>query len=70
MEASDLEETTKTSDSGTFEAGWAILKSVAGIIVPGGFGVRGVEGKIAAAKYPNQPEHTTLPGFYPEPDMP
>lgn len=30
---------------------WAILKTVDGILVPGGFGVRGVEGKIMAAKY-------------------
>eukprot|EP00617_Octactis_speculum_P028084 CAMPEP_0185753270 /NCGR_PEP_ID=MMETSP1174-20130828/11988_1 /TAXON_ID=35687 /ORGANISM="Dictyocha speculum, Strain CCMP1381" /LENGTH=551 /DNA_ID=CAMNT_0028431029 /DNA_START=192 /DNA_END=1847 /DNA_ORIENTATION=+ len=30
---------------------WASLKSVDGIVVPGGFGERGVEGKIATAKY-------------------
>ncbi len=30
---------------------WDILKSVKGIVVPGGFGKRGIEGKIAAAKY-------------------
>ncbi|MEQ1849304.1 MAG: CTP synthase [Candidatus Peribacteraceae bacterium] len=30
---------------------WAKLKSVAGIIVPGGFGTRGIEGKILAANY-------------------
>lgn len=30
---------------------WDELKSCAGIIVPGGFGIRGTEGKIAAAKY-------------------
>ncbi len=29
----------------------ALLKGVDGILVPGGFGVRGVEGKIAAVKY-------------------
>ncbi len=29
----------------------ALLKGVGGILVPGGFGSRGVEGKIAAAKY-------------------
>lgn len=29
----------------------AILRDVHGIIVPGGFGIRGVEGKIVAAKY-------------------
>lgn len=30
---------------------WADLRSVHGIVVPGGFGVRGVEGKILTAKY-------------------
>lgn len=30
---------------------WELLKSANGILVPGGFGVRGIEGKIAAAKY-------------------
>lgn len=31
--------------------GWQELESAHGIIVPGGFGSRGVEGKIAAARY-------------------
>ncbi len=31
--------------------GWEALKSADGIIVPGGFGSRGIEGKIAAARY-------------------
>lgn len=30
---------------------WAKLKKAAGILVPGGFGNRGIEGKIAAARY-------------------
>ncbi|OGJ54089.1 CTP synthase [Candidatus Peribacteria bacterium RIFCSPHIGHO2_02_FULL_49_16] len=30
---------------------WDELKKVNGIVVPGGFGLRGIEGKIAAAKY-------------------
>lgn len=30
---------------------WDLLKSVDGILVPGGFGKRGIEGKIAAAGY-------------------
>jgi len=33
------------------EEAWALLKSVDGIIVPGGFGKRGIEGKIKAAHY-------------------
>ena len=31
--------------------GWDILKKTNGIIVPGGFGSRGIEGKIMAARY-------------------
>ncbi|EKD48198.1 MAG: CTP synthase, partial [uncultured bacterium] len=30
---------------------WDELKSCAGVVVPGGFGIRGTEGKILAAKY-------------------
>jgi CTP synthase len=33
------------------EKAWSALKSCAGVIVPGGFGSRGIEGKIMAAKY-------------------
>ena len=30
---------------------WAELKSCKGMVIPGGFGIRGIEGKIAAANY-------------------
>lgn len=30
---------------------WKLLKSCGGMVVPGGFGIRGIEGKIAAAQY-------------------
>lgn len=30
---------------------WAALKAVNGIVIPGGFGSRGIEGKISAAQY-------------------
>jgi CTP synthase len=33
------------------EKGWDILKQVDGIVVPGGFGSRGIEGKIRAATF-------------------
>ena len=51
VEASDLEEETKSSDPAKHTAAWDLIRSVAGVLVPGGFGVRGVEGKILAAKY-------------------
>ncbi len=31
--------------------GWDALKTVAGVVVPGGFGTRGIEGKIMAAQW-------------------
>ncbi len=33
------------------EKTWEILKTAQGIVVPGGFGIRGIEGKIKAARY-------------------
>ena len=38
------------------ERGWDILKKADGIIVPGGFGSRGTEGKIKAAQYARENE--------------
>lgn len=40
-----------SADSTRSEKAWAALKSCDGIVVPGGFGSRGIEGKIAAIKY-------------------
>ena len=51
IEASDLEHDTELKDKEKFDKAWEIMHSVAGVLVPGGFGNRGVEGKIAAAKY-------------------
>jgi CTP synthase len=33
------------------DRGWEVLQSVDGIVVPGGFGSRGIEGKIRAARF-------------------
>ncbi|MBI5842635.1 MAG: CTP synthase [Chloroflexi bacterium] len=33
------------------DKGWDVIKSADGILVPGGFGSRGIEGKIMAARY-------------------
>eukprot|EP01036_Dinobryon_divergens_P006563 gene6563-8718_t len=51
IESSDLEDAVKLKHADKYKTAWDILKSVDGILVPGGFGVRGVEGKILAAKY-------------------
>ncbi|KAF3328579.1 CTP synthase isoform X1 [Carex littledalei] len=49
--APDLEEKTKTEQPDLHEKAWNLLKGADGVLVPGGFGERGVEGKILAAKY-------------------
>jgi CTP synthase len=51
VDAGALEEATKAKDPARHEAAWATVRAASGILVPGGFGDRGVEGKIAAAKY-------------------
>lgn len=51
IDASDLEERTKADNIQSYNTAWALLWSCAGIIVPGGFGNRGVEGKILACKF-------------------
>ncbi|MBV18926.1 MAG: CTP synthetase [Euryarchaeota archaeon] len=48
LEASDLE--PEASDD-VHEDAWSRLRAADGILVPGGFGHRGVEGKILAANY-------------------
>ncbi|MBP03269.1 MAG: CTP synthetase [Euryarchaeota archaeon] len=49
IEASHLESDWK--DSGERETAWQLLKQSSGVLVPGGFGDRGVEGKILAAEH-------------------
>lgn len=49
--ASDLEDTTEIENLKAYKAAWKLLKSADGVLVPGGFGDRGVQGKILAAKY-------------------
>lgn len=49
--ATDLEDAAKNENPAMHAAAWAALQSVDGVIVPGGFGGRGAEGKILAAKF-------------------
>lgn len=51
MEAGNLEEEVKVSDPVKYEAAWQKLKAGDGILVPGGFGNRGIEGMVLAANY-------------------
>ncbi|SCU77579.1 LAME_0A01574g1_1 [Lachancea meyersii CBS 8951] len=51
VEASDLEPETNESDKSKFHTAWNKLSAADGVLVPGGFGLRGVEGMILAAKW-------------------
>ncbi|CAM8976799.1 unnamed protein product [Rhodiola kirilowii] len=51
VSAGDLEDTTALESPDAHKSAWEILKGADGVLVPGGFGDRGVQGKILAAKY-------------------
>ncbi|XP_003384096.1 PREDICTED: CTP synthase 2-like [Amphimedon queenslandica] len=51
VEAELLEEETKDTNPTSYHTAWGNLCSANGILVPGGFGGRGIEGKIVAARY-------------------
>merc|ERR1719461_158946 len=51
IESSSLEKREQREDREKYEKAWEDLKSCDGILTPGGFGTRGIEGKIAAARY-------------------
>ncbi|CAH9106518.1 unnamed protein product [Cuscuta europaea] len=49
--AGDLEQVSKKENPDNYMNAWKLLKGADAVLVPGGFGDRGVEGKILAAKY-------------------
>jgi len=51
IDATALEAGSKATDPEAYEKSWETVKACHGILVPGGFGDRGVEGKIAAVRY-------------------
>ncbi|CCX15844.1 CTP synthase [Pyronema domesticum] len=51
VEAEALEPATNTSDPAKFHKAWHDVCTAQGILVPGGFGARGTEGMISAAKW-------------------
>lgn len=51
VEASHLEEPTVASLKADYDQAWNKVRAADGILVPGGFGVRGTEGMIAAARW-------------------
>lgn len=51
IEADDLEPATKDSNAVKYHEAWQQLCNCDGVLVPGGFGTRGIEGKILAAEW-------------------
>ena len=55
MEGTDLESTDENgeekTDKADYDAAWEAIRAADGVIVPGGFGNRGFEGKMLAANY-------------------
>ncbi|KAH6669040.1 CTP synthase [Halenospora varia] len=51
VDASDLEEEARTENPAEFHKAWHAVCTADGILVPGGFGQRGTEGMIQAAKW-------------------
>ncbi len=51
IESADLDDDSAATDPKAHAAAWNLLRGADGILVPGGFGVRGIEGKIKAAEY-------------------
>lgn len=51
VEADSLEDEMKEKDPESYHTAWKSVCGAKGILVPGGFGSRGTEGKILAAEY-------------------
>ena len=51
IESADLDDQTASADPEAHAAAWELLNGADGVLVPGGFGIRGIEGKIKAAEY-------------------
>jgi CTP synthase len=51
VESSDLEPNVERIDAKRHDMAWASLRSANGVLVPGGFGNRGIEGKVMTANY-------------------
>ena len=68
IESESLDDKMKSEDPEKYSESWDILKAADGILVPGGFGIRGIEGKIKAAEYARvntvSYTHLTLPTIY------
>lgn len=51
VESTDLEDNARDTEPTKYEEAWRKIRGANGVILPGGFGSRGVEGMILAANY-------------------
>jgi CTP synthase len=51
IESADLEEETKVKEPSKYAEAWKMLREADGVLIPGGFGDRGIEGKLVASRY-------------------
>jgi len=51
VDSSALTDAARDADPAAHAAAWAQVRGADGVLIPGGFGTRGLEGKIAAARY-------------------
>jgi CTP synthase len=51
IESSDLDDEAAEAKPDAHAGAWRELRAADGVLVPGGFGIRGIEGKIKAAEY-------------------
>ena len=51
IEADDLEPASKDTQPVRYHEAWQQLCNCDGVFVPGGFGTRGIEGKVLAAEW-------------------
>jgi len=54
VESTNLEVRMKKDNRAVYDRAWETIKCADGILIPGGFGIRGIEGKILAAQYARQ----------------
>jgi len=51
VESTELEPNARDTDAIKYDVAWGKIRSAHGVIIPGGFGSRGVEGMVLAANY-------------------
>ena len=51
VDSEHLEDSTQDSDPSKYHQAWLLVHSASGVVIPGGFGERGIEGMIKAATW-------------------